>query len=115
VRTEKRHAQRKVVALRAIITCDEANPFRANVSAQTLDLSSTGALIESPERMFPEDVCTFRLVTNDGHRAEVQGRIVWVAQNPGGDYRAGVAFRNITPDAQYLLDLQLVRSAQSKT
>lgn len=115
MKPEKRRAQRKVVALRAIVTRDEARPFSTDVSAQTLDLSSTGALIESPERMFPEDVCTFRLVTNDGRSAQVQGRIVWVEQKPGGAYRAGVAFRNITPDEQYLLDLELARSAQSKS
>jgi hypothetical protein len=65
--------------------------------------------------LFPEDVCTFTLVTDEGRSGDLQGRIVWVAQEASGAYRAGVAFRNITPDEQYLLDLQLVRSAQSKT
>jgi len=113
--TEKRHSQRKLVTLHTYVSRDETGTFRAPKPVRTLNLSSTGALIESPDRLFPEDVCTFKLVTDDGRSGEVQGRVVWVEQNPGGAYRAGIAFRNITPDEQYLLDLQLVRSAQSKT
>ena len=112
--TEKRHFQRKLVALHSFVSCDAPGLFKIPKPVQTLNLSSTGALIESPDRLIPEDVCTFKVVTDDGHRGEIQGRIVWVAQNPDGVYRAGVTFRNISPDEQYLLDLQLVRSAQSK-
>ena len=112
-KTEKRHSQRKLVALRTFVSRDAARSFSAPMSAQTLNLSSTGALIESPNQLSPDEVCTFTLATDDGHSGEIQGRIVWVAQNAGGAYRAGVAFRNLTPDEQYLLDLQLVRSGQS--
>jgi hypothetical protein len=111
--TEKRHSQRKPVALHSFVLCDDPRTFRAPKPVQTLNLSSTGALIESSDWLFSEDVCTFKLVTDDGHSGEIQGRIVWVVQNPGGAYRAGVAFRNITPDEQYLLDLELVRGKQS--
>ena len=111
--TEKRHSQRKLVALHSFVSCDDPGLFKLPKPVQTLNLSSNGAQIESSDRLFPEDVCTFKVVTDDGHSGEIQGRIVWVAQNPGGAYRAGVAFRNITPDEQYLLDLELVRGKQS--
>jgi hypothetical protein len=115
MRTEKRHSQRKLVALDSFILCDELGVFQAPKPVQTLNLSSTGALIESSDRLVVKDVCTFKLVTDDGRSADIQGRIVWVEQGPGGAYRAGVAFRNLTPDEQYLLDLQLARGAQSRT
>lgn len=48
----------------------------------------------------------------DGSRVQIDARIIWVASTGDGDYHAGIAFRNLTPDEAYPVDLQLVRSAQ---
>ncbi len=110
--TEKRRSERKLVALRAVVVHEMAKPLSLPASVQTLNLSKKGALIESPEQLFAGEVCTFSLLTNDGKSSDIQGRVVWAEKVGANAYRAGVAFRNLSPDEEYLLDLQLVRSAQ---
>ena len=107
---EQRRSQRKPVTLRASVERqDIGNP----IAVQTLNLSKRGALIESPDRVFPTEVCVFKFVTDNARVVEIQGRIAWVEQDDTGVYRAGVAFRNLSPDEEYILELQIVRSGKA--
>ncbi|MBI5301104.1 MAG: PilZ domain-containing protein [Chloroflexi bacterium] len=108
---DQRRSQRKLVSLRAFIFRETTSFLGVSIPARTINLSHTGALIESAERLFSGEDCTFELVTDDGRRAEISGRIVWVKQETDNVYRAGVAFRNLSPDEEYLLDLELVRKS----
>lgn len=112
VMTDKRRSLRKPIALRVGVSCGAGISNSEFVSAQTLNLSKSGALIESSDPMFEGEVCTFSLLTESGQSAAIRGHIIWVAQGEGDSYHAGVAFRNLTPDEEYLLDLQLVRNAK---
>lgn len=107
---EKRRSQRKLTVLNASLSTD----FRTGINSsevQTLNLSKRGALIEASVPIFESEDCTFSLTANDGQHADIQGRIVWSTKVADGINRAGVAFRNLTADEEYLLELQLVRSA----
>jgi len=106
---EHRHVERKLLSLRAFIARATTSYVGVSIPARTLNLSREGALIESAERLLPDEQCTFELVTDDGHRVEIPGRIAWVKPASDSAYRAGVAFRNLSPDELYLLDLALVR------
>ena len=112
VMTEKRHSQRKPIALSALVSCGGAIADHASGSVHTLNLSKAGALIESFDPMFTGEVCTFTLMPDVGPSAAIRGHVIWVEESSSGAYHAGVAFRNLTPDEEYLLDLQLVRGAR---
>jgi len=107
---EKRHANRKVISLRASVSRADALGKVEVVAIHIVNLSHDGALIESPELLFAGEVCVFDLVTNDAKNVEVQGRVAWVNPLENNVYRAGVAFRNLSADEEYLLDLTLVRA-----
>ena len=106
---ERRRSPRKSVTLNASVTHPDTNQ---TIAVHTLNLSKRGALVESPDKIFPTEVCTFKFVTDDARVVEVQGRIAWVEQDSAGVYRAGVAFRNLSPDEEYLLELQMIRSGK---
>ncbi len=108
---EQRKVNRKGLVLRASVACSGGNGKKADsLAVRTINLSTKGALIEASEEVFVNDICTLSLVTNDARNVPVQGRIVWVKTYENSTYRAGVAFRNLSPDAEYLISLQLVRS-----
>ena len=107
--TDQRHSPRKLISLRVFVYREMASLLGVSIPARTLNLSREGTLIESAERLFPNEECTFELVTDDGQRVEIMGRIAWVKPEGEQVYQAGVAFRNLSPDERYLLDLELVR------
>lgn len=111
VMTDKRRSQRKPIALRVGVSCG-AGISNSEFSAQTLNLSKSGALIESSDPMFEGEVCTFSLMTETDQSAAIRGHIIWVERGTGDSYHMGVAFRNMTPDEEYFLDSQLVRNAK---
>jgi hypothetical protein len=113
LRTERRRSQRKLVVLNSFVASEAAGWFGNPQPARTRNLSISGALIDSSERLFEGEICRFDVVTADGHRGEIEGRIVWANAESNGSWRAGIAFRNLSPDEQYLLDLQLVKSSQN--
>lgn len=106
---ERRRSPRKEVTLHASV---ERTDFGKTIAVQTENLSKRGAKFESPDQVLPEEVCIFKFVTPDARVVEVQGRIAWVERDDAGGYHAGVAFRNLSPDEEYLLELQMVRSAK---
>lgn len=105
---EQRRTKRKPLHLRASVSSDDAMNSEP-IPVSTLDLSTKGALIESTEPLFENQVCAFRLVTNDARTVQVEGRIAWVKLQEKGIYHAGVVFRNLSPDEEYWLSLQMVR------
>ncbi len=109
---EKRRFGRKLVTLSASVTRDYAGWNSSDVEVQTLNLSRTGALIETREPLLTGEQCTFTLAKPNGGYGDIPARIVWMEKKPEGGYRAGVAFRNLSPDEEYLVDLHLVRSAK---
>ena len=107
---EKRQVNRKGLNLRASIEGSNYDGSDDSVPVRTLNLSAKGALIESTQEIFVGSVCTFTFLTDNGREASVQGRIVWVKANEDHTYDAGVVFRNLSPEAEYLISLQLVRA-----
>ncbi len=106
---EQRAVNRKGLNLRASVECLGHGPDDS-VPVRTLDLSTKGALIESNQEVFVDWVCHFSLVTSDARRVDLQGRIVWVKLQEDGNYRAGIVFRNLSPEEEYVISLQLVRA-----
>ncbi len=111
---EQRRSQRKPIELHASVST-ESGGAPNTIPVRTVNLSSKGALIEAADKLYPEKVCTFKFVMDDARIVEVQGRIAWVTQPQPGVYHAGVAFRNVSVDEQYLLDLQIARSGRGKS
>ena len=108
---EQRKLNRKPLTFHASVSCPAEGDAAVSAPVRTLNLSTKGALIESTEELFTNEVCTFNLVTSDARKVPVQGRIVWVKEYENSTFRAGVAFRNLTADEEYLLSLQLIRDA----
>lgn len=106
---EQRRTKRKPLHLRAAVACADDAINSDPIPVNTLDLSAKGALIESAEPLFENQVCTFRLTTSDARAVQVEGRIAWVKLREQGMYHAGVAFRNLSADEEYALALQMVR------
>ncbi len=107
---EQRKVGRKGLVLHASVACAGDGKASDSLPVRTINLSTKGALIEASEEVFINNICTFSLVTSDAHNVPVQGRIVWVKTYENSIYRAGVVFRNLSPDAEYLISLQLARS-----
>ena len=112
LQNEKRRSQRKEVTLRAAVTRDNGGWSGSDVSVRTLNLSRTGALIESPELLSPGQICTFTVSKPNGGYGDIPARIVWAERSPNKAFLAGVAFRNLSAEEEYLVDLILVRSGQ---
>ena len=107
---EQRHSQRKAVVLNASVSHIDSFGVSKPIAVKTLNLSKTGTLIESPEKLYPGELCSFNIVTHDAKNVFLQGRIIWVNPEADGKYRAGVSFRNLSADEEYLISLTLVRS-----
>lgn len=106
---ENRSSQRKLVAVTGFVAREDTSWSSSEVAVQTLNLSRTGALLQVQERLLPGEVCALTLVKPNGGYGDIPARVVWVARGDKG-YRAGVAFRNLNADQEYLVDLHLVRS-----
>jgi hypothetical protein len=106
---EQRKTNRKPLKLRASVSSVDAAIGVEPIPVRTLDLSTKGALIESEEPLFQDQVCTFKLVTSEARLVQVEGRVAWVKPQEQGIYHAGVAFRNLSADEEYWISLQLVR------
>lgn len=106
---EQRKINRKPLTLRASVACTDSAVDPDPLPVRTLDLSNKGALIESSDELFQNQVCTFHLVTSDSSTVQVEGRVAWVKSIEKGVFRAGVAFRNLSADEEYAISLQLVR------
>lgn len=108
---EKRRSQRKAIMLRAVVTRNNGGWSDHEVTVKTCNLNRTGALVESPELLAPGEVCTFTVSKPNGGYGDIPARIVWAERIPDGAFHAGVAFRNLSPEEEYLVDLLLVRNA----
>lgn len=110
---DQRRAPRKLVALPASVSRANVSFFGDEVVVQMVNLSRTGALVQAPDVLVPGEVCTLTLSKPTGGYGDIPARIVWAERRSDGEgYRAGVAFRNLTADEEYLVDLHLVRSAK---
>ncbi len=109
---EKRRAQRKEVVLHASMSREGVSWFSSDLEIQTLNLSRTGALITSPELLAPGEYCTITVSKPNGGYGDIPVRVVRSERDPNGVYRVGVAFRNLSPDQEYLVDLHLIRNAK---
>lgn len=109
---EKRRSQRKEVVLQASMTREGVSWFSSDLEILTLNLSRTGALITSPELLVPGENCTITVAKPNGGYGDIPVRVVWANRDDRGVYQVGVAFRNLSPDQEYLVDLHLLRSAK---
>lgn len=107
---DKRRSQRKEVVLKATISRDGVSWTSSDIECKTLNLSRNGALISSPELLVPGENCTLTLVKPNGGYGDIPVRVVWCEKEESGAFRVGVAFRNLSPEQEYLVDLYLVRS-----
>lgn len=104
---EKRRTSRKPISLRLDVSCG-AN-MSESATVQTINLSKSGALVESPVPLFVGEICTFSLRSSSGQKTSIRGHVIWVTKLDNGTFQGGVAFRNLTADEEYFLDLQLAR------
>ena len=70
-------------------------------------------MLHSPDLLRVGDQVTMTLMADDGRSGILEARIVWAERDNSGRYIAGVAFRNLSPDEEYLVDLHLLRSARA--
>lgn len=110
---DKRRTPRKLVSIRAYVRTETAVYYGTPVRVQVRDLNRTGAMLHSPDLLRVGDQVTVTLMANDGSSGILEARIVWAERDDQGEYNAGVAFRNLSPDEEYLVDLQLLRSART--
>jgi hypothetical protein len=75
-------------------------------------LNRTGARLYSLNPLRVGEPVTVALMADDGSGGALEARIVWAARDDKGEYNAGVAFRNLSPDKEYLMDLRLLRRAR---
>jgi hypothetical protein len=104
---EHRRSPRKQANLLASFSRIEAGYMTNAGYGRALNLSEAGALIELPDPMSPGQQCRFTLLLDYGHNVQLEGRVVRVIPEANGLYQVGVAFRNLTPEDQYLLARQL--------
>jgi|GEM_PF-2800610 muconolactone delta-isomerase len=109
---EQRRTPRKAVSISAYVASDGELRFRSPLQARVVDLNRTGAMLHVERALTPGDYCTLTLIAADGACGELDARVVWAERDASGEYNAGVAFRNLSPDEEYLIDLQLVRGAR---
>jgi hypothetical protein len=107
---EQRRTPRKAVSISAYVTPDGAPLFRLPVKWRVVDLNRTGAMLHIERALTPGDYCTLTLIAANGAYGELDARIIWAERDGSGEYHAGVAFRNLSPDEEYLIDLQLMRT-----
>ncbi len=109
---EKRRAPRKLVRIRAYVRTETESFYGTPVKVQVRDLNRTGALLHATQLLKTGDPVTITLIADDGSIGVLEARIVWAERDVQGEYNAGVAFRKLSPDEEYLVDLQLIRSAR---
>lgn len=110
---DQRKAPRKPVALPASVSRTNASFFGNEVVVEMVNMSRTGALVQAKDVLVPGEVCILTLSKPTGGYGDIPARIVWAERRSDGEgYRAGVAFRNLTADEEYLVDLHLLHSAQ---
>lgn len=109
---EKRRSQRKKVELQASMSREGVSWFSSDIEIKTLNLSRTGALITSPELLAPGEYCTITVSKPTGGYGDIPVRVVRAEKDEQGVYRVGVAFRNLSPDQEYLVDLHLLKSVR---
>lgn len=109
---EQRRAPRKLVALKGSVLREDAKFFQDEVMVQTINLSRTGALVQSATALVAGDICTLTLSRPAGGYGDIPARIVRVERQPDGSYHAGLEFRNLSADEEFLVDSQ--KSANEK-
>lgn len=109
---EQRRTPRKLVSIRAYVRTETEAFYGTPTKIQVRDLNRTGAMLHSTQLLRTGDEVTITLIADDGSSGVLEARIVWAERDDKGEYNAGVAFRNLSPDEEYLVDLQLVRSAR---
>lgn len=106
---EKRRSPRKLVVLSAAVTRENAGLFDDDLVAQILDLSRTGALLKIDALLMIGELCTLTLPKPNGGYGDIRVRVVRAERDAENGYRAGVTFRNLDHEQEYLVDLHLMR------
>lgn len=109
VQKDQRRTPRKLVSITAYVRTETEALYGTPVKVHVRDLNRTGAMIHSGTLLRQDDQVTMTLIANDGSSGILEARVIWVERDPQGEYNAGVAFRNLTADEEYLIDLQMVR------
>jgi hypothetical protein len=109
---EKRHSQRKPISLSVSVSRNQNSLDTASGSAHLLNLSNSGAMIQLGNALFADEICSISLAEAIGQSDPIDGRVIWIEPLPDKSYQAGLAFRNLTPDQEYLLEMQLVHGGK---
>ena len=107
---EQRRVLRKPVQLSAFFSHRTGTWVAKGGDAMTLNLSERGALIRSQHAFASGDELGLALNLSGGKSVHVEGRVAHVEPLEGGVFDVGVHFRNLTPDDQYLIELQLAKT-----
>ena len=108
--TDHRRAPRKPIELSATFSYLAGTWVSASGEAVTMDLSEGGALIRSSRALEVGEILSLTLSLDNSRHVVLEGRVTHVVQ-ADGVYKVGVAFRNLTPEDEYLIALQLLRKS----
>jgi hypothetical protein len=107
---DHRRALRKPIELSATFSYLAGTWVSASGEAVTLDLSEGGAQLRSSRALEVGEILSLTLSLDDSKHVVLEGRVTRVVQADGG-YNVGVAFRNLTPEDQYLIELQVLKKS----
>jgi hypothetical protein len=105
---DHRRAPRKPVRLVATFSYLAGTWVSTTGEAVTLDLSAGGALIRSSHAPEIGAILSLTLTLEDRRPVVLEGRVTRVVRAREG-YDIGVAFRNLTAEDQYLIELQVLK------
>jgi hypothetical protein len=82
------------------------------IPGKITDLNRTGAMLHARETLRQGNECMLTLLADDGIQAEIGAQIVWARRNPNLEYDAGLAFGELSPSQQALVDSYLASNAK---
>lgn len=105
--TERRRTPRKLVSIRASMRPENGGLLTLPIPGKITDLNRTGAMLHAKETLRQGNECTLTLLADDGSQAEIDAHIVWARRSPNLGYDAGLAFGELSPAQEALVDLYL--------
>ncbi len=108
---DHRRTERRPVVLSALFNASTPKLTAAPFRAQVVNLNHTGVRLHG-DKPIAAGICgTLTLLRDQTVVGRIEARIVWSARDAAGACDAGLVFRNLSPDDEYMLDLQWIRSA----
>ena len=112
VPVDKRRTERRPVSLNAVFKSTQTPSANILLRGHVVNLNHTGLKFHTDEPIAAGACGTVTLLREQTVLGQVEARIVWAAPDNSGDCEAGMVFRNLSPDDEYLVDLQWIHPAR---